>query len=140
MKKYVVGFAFNDNHVLLIEKKRPNWQKGLLNGLGGHIEGDEQPITAMVREFEEECGISTTEADWEQFATMKGEDWICYCFRSRNVFDLAPAKQTTDEMPKIINAYSIHNHRTISNLPGLIGLAMDNYAPKETTLYYSEVL
>src|SRR6185312_1913393 len=112
MKNYVVGFAFNDNHVLLIEKKRPNWQKGLLNGLGGHIEDNEHPIDAMIREFEEECGISSNNSDWEQFAIMKGEDWICYCFRSRNMFDLAPAKKTTDEEPKIINAYALQNYPT----------------------------
>lgn len=136
MKKYVVGFAFNDNHVLLIEKKRPSWQKGLYNGLGGHIEGDETPVAAMVREFKEECGIATKEPDWEQYAEMKGEDWICYCFRSRNVFDLAPAKKTTDEVPKIINSYALENYPTISNIPGLVGLAMDNHAPKLSKLEY----
>lgn len=71
MKNYVVGFAFNDNHVLLIEKKRPSWQKGSYNGIGGHIEEGETPKAAMVREFEEECGIASMEKDWEQFAIMK---------------------------------------------------------------------
>lgn len=136
MKKYVVGFAFNDNHVLLIEKKRPSWQRGLYNGLGGHIEEGETPIASMVREFEEECGIITKQSDWEQFAIMKGEDWICYCFRSRNMFDLSEAKQTTDESHKIINAYSLENYQTISNIPALVGFAMDNYLPKEISMAY----
>lgn len=136
MKKYVLGFAFNDYHVLLIKKNRPKWQKGLYNGLGGHIEGNEQPIDAMVREFKEECSIVTKETDWEYFALMKGEDWICYCFRSRNVFDLCEAKQTTDESIKIINAYGLEKYPTISNIPALIGLASDNRIPTLTTLDY----
>jgi 8-oxo-dGTP diphosphatase len=140
LKRYVLGFAFNDNHVLLIKKNRPNWQKGAYNGLGGHIEGKEQPIEAMVREFEEECSIATTQQDWEQFAIMKGEDWICYCFRSRNVFDLSKAKQTTDEQPEIIHAYTLEKYNTISNIPALIGLAMDGYGPKLATFDYSVVV
>ena len=57
--KYVLGFAFNKGctEVLLIEKKRPNWMVGKLNGVGGHIEDGETPIDAMVREFKEETNL-----------------------------------------------------------------------------------
>ena len=56
---YVVGFLFNPDmtEVVLIKKNRPDWQKGLLNGVGGKIESGEDPITAMIREFKEETGI-----------------------------------------------------------------------------------
>ena len=59
MTKYVVGFYYvtNPNMVLLIEKNRPEWQKGLLNGVGGHIENDESAVEAMQREFFEEAGL-----------------------------------------------------------------------------------
>lgn len=136
MKQYVLGFAFNDYHVLLIEKERPAWQKGLYNGLGGHIEEGEQPIVAMVREFEEECGIVTEQSHWEHYAIMKGDDWVCYCFRSRNVFDLSKAKQTTNERIKVINAFTLETYPTISNIPALIGLAMDDHIPTLTTFDY----
>lgn len=137
MKKYVVGFAFNGPDVLLIKKNRPKWQKGLYNGLGGHIEENETPIVAMVREFKEECGIETTELQWEEFAIMKGKDWVCYCFWARNTFDLCNAIQTTDEELKTINAYTLHLQPTISNLPALVGLAMDNFKPKSVVFDYS---
>lgn len=136
MKKYVLGFAFNDYHVLLIKKEKPVWQKGLYNGLGGHIEEGEEPIIAMVREFEEECGIVTENKDWEQFAIMNGDDWMVYCFRSRNVFDLSQAKQTTNESIAVINAFALENYPTISNIPALIGLAMDDHIPTLTTFDY----
>lgn len=37
MKHYVLGFAFGPNYkkVALLHKLRPEWQKGLLNGVGG---------------------------------------------------------------------------------------------------------
>jgi hypothetical protein len=35
MKEYVLGFMFNRllGHVILIEKNRPEWQKGHYNGV-----------------------------------------------------------------------------------------------------------
>lgn len=40
MENYVIGILLNKNktNVLLIRKKHPEWQKGLLNAPGGHIE------------------------------------------------------------------------------------------------------
>lgn len=59
MTTYVVGLIFDalNEHVLLIRKNRPSWQKGKLNGVGGKVETTEIPYDAMVRECEEECGL-----------------------------------------------------------------------------------
>jgi len=67
MKKYVVGFAFSGDltRVLLVKKLHPEWQKGYWNGVGGHIEVNETPHEAMVREFQEETGLATNVCDWE---------------------------------------------------------------------------
>ena len=68
--EYVVGFAFDQKdrtRVILIHKTKPAWQAGLWNGVGGKIEFGETPIEAMVREFEEETSIATTQADWTRF-------------------------------------------------------------------------
>jgi 8-oxo-dGTP diphosphatase len=71
--KYVVGFYYvtHPNTVLLIRKKRPDWQKGLLNGVGGHVENDESDVAAMRREFEEEAGIDVI--GWRAFLEIKRE-------------------------------------------------------------------
>ena len=59
---YVLGFAFTtDGRVALIQKKRPAWQAGRLNGIGGKVEGTEHSAAAMVREFREETGVDTPE-------------------------------------------------------------------------------
>ena len=62
MKKYVVGFLFQGDKVALIQKNRPAWQKGKLNGIGGHIEENETPLSTVDREFFEELGYQL-EAD-----------------------------------------------------------------------------
>lgn len=57
-RRFVLGFCFDIGYhnVLLIEKNRPPWQAGKLNGIGGKIEEGESPSGAMVREFQEETG------------------------------------------------------------------------------------
>lgn len=81
MKVYVVGFLFTPDrhHVALIQKLKPAWQKGKLNGIGGKVEDGETPAEAMVREFTEEAGISFSA--WE-------------CFLNMSVFDPANAEHS----------------------------------------------
>lgn len=69
-KRYVVGFLFTADlqHVVLIRKKRPEWQAGKLNGIGGHIEDGETPEAAMRREFKEEAGMQVDQ--WKHFTTL----------------------------------------------------------------------
>jgi 8-oxo-dGTP diphosphatase len=66
MRRYVAGFMFSadGSEVLLVEKQKPAWQCGLLNGIGGKIESGETSIQSLIREFAEETGIETTPADW----------------------------------------------------------------------------
>ena len=49
MKEYVLAFIFDTklNQILLIKKNRPDYQAGLLNGIGGKIEPNETPIKAV---------------------------------------------------------------------------------------------
>lgn len=68
--KYVLGFAFFGERVLLIEKARPPWQKGRLNGLGGKVETTESSLGAMCREFAEEAGVSISPHRWRDVLSM----------------------------------------------------------------------
>lgn len=73
MKHYVLGFAFSADkkEIILIEKQKPDWQKGKLNGVGGKVEEyDFDESFAMVREFKEETGVNTTVIDWHKYGEM----------------------------------------------------------------------
>jgi 8-oxo-dGTP diphosphatase len=54
----VLAFIENEDEILMIERSKENafaYQK--LNGIGGHIEKGEDPLTAVRREVYEECGL-----------------------------------------------------------------------------------
>jgi len=61
---YCLGFAKHEDDLVFIQKTHPRFQYGKLNGVGGHIEGQETPVEAMVREFEEEAGVATSQTQW----------------------------------------------------------------------------
>ena len=53
---YVVRVVGGEPKVLLhLHKKHNNWY-----GLGGHVESDEDPVAAAIREAKEEAGINVT--------------------------------------------------------------------------------
>lgn len=84
MVRYVAGFAFDDsNRVLLVRKKVPNWQSGLLNGVGGKIEGGETPGLAMEREFSEETTVGVVESRWKCFCVESHQDYEVHFFRAQ---------------------------------------------------------
>jgi len=73
---YTVGFLFSPTmrEVLLIEKNRPAWQAGKLNGIGGKRQEDEPAFVCQVREFEEEAGVRVLH--WREIGSIEGPE--CY--------------------------------------------------------------
>lgn len=98
--EYVVGFLFSPDNaqVCLIRKKRPPWQAGRLNGVGGHIEQGETPAAAMRREFEEEAGLSL---EWRYYALLWGTEYRLFCFTavSPSPIGCHDIRPLTDEVP-----------------------------------------
>lgn len=141
-KSYVLGLAFsrNKSDLVLIEKLRPKWQKGSLNGVGGKIENiDLEPIDAMVREFKEETGVDTLKEDWVHFATMTFEDdimggkAIIYCFKlfSNLIYQCKTFEDeevlifNIDEHPELSVFPLLNGNKIIKNLNVLIPVALD---------------
>jgi 8-oxo-dGTP diphosphatase len=58
--------------VALIEKTKPEWQAGKLNGVGGKIEPGETSHQAMVREFKEETGVDALQ--WTPLISLRASD------------------------------------------------------------------
>lgn len=73
MIEYVAGLLYNEagDYVALIEKQKPEWQKGKLNAIGGKVEPGENPQDAMQREFLEETGVDI--AAWQYRFTLERE-------------------------------------------------------------------
>ena len=95
MQGYACGFMFSPDRsrVLLIRKRRPAWQAGKLNGVGGKIEPGETPAEAMRREFREEAGLDLP--DWQHVLTLTGPDWCARFYRAFG--DVDAARAGTDE-------------------------------------------
>jgi len=79
MRRYVAGFAFRGDKVLLVRKNRPKWQAGFLNGIGGEMTLGESPAEAMRREFYEETGGHFL--DWQLFASEEGPGYEVWFYR-----------------------------------------------------------
>jgi 8-oxo-dGTP diphosphatase len=115
---YVLGFAFTPHQeVILIRKKRPDWQVGKLNGVGGHIEEGENSYQAMVREFKEETGVA--HVAWAPFCIMKSPNWVVHCFAARGVIG---AETKTDEEVVLVDMLDLPID-VIPNLRWLIPMA-----------------
>lgn len=124
---YSLGFLFDitGDHVVLIEKNKPEWQNGLLNGVGGHIEDGESPLDAMVREFREETSVETLRSGWDNFCVMTGYQFEVHCFKYFCTNSYMNAKTSTSESLVKIYVGDLGHHEYVSNLPWLIPMALD---------------
>lgn len=120
-KHYVVGFLFDEtmSFFILIQKERPLWQAGLLNGPGGKIEEGEDPVDAMAREFNEECGRSVT--GWKRYCIIHTPNDSVHFFYACSTDDVFAARTMTDE--KVVVAHDADLNRAVPNAKWLIEMA-----------------
>ena len=123
-QEYVCGFMFDAlrHQVALIEKLKPKWQAGMLNGIGGKIEEGEDWKNAMSREFLEETGV--LHGDWVKFLVYAGVGCrvhFCRAFTDK-MLDVI-----TMEEEKVVTfgVRNIPREKTIYSLNWLIPLALD---------------
>src|SRR5262245_51511073 len=130
MQTYSCGFLFSTDRtrVLLIRKRRPAWQAGKLNGIGGKIERGETAAEAMRREFREEANLDVR--DWQEVLTLTGANdagsgigWRGHFFRAFG--DVDAAQTMTDEQLEI-HAVAALPRDTIPNLHWMIPLMLDD--------------
>jgi 8-oxo-dGTP diphosphatase len=106
-QKYVVGFLFDPtlSKVVLIRKIKPDWQKGLLNGVGGKVGDnipDETPEQAIHREFREEAGAEGL--PWQKFMTLTTPHSELHFFRAVGNIHKAYSAGQED-----VNIYDVHD-------------------------------
>lgn len=127
MRSSVAGFLFSEDTkmVALISKLSPNWQAGKLNAIGGKIEAGEQPIDALVREFEEETGVYIPPSEWKYRAKIydevKGYEVFFFSAFSDALFEV---RSMEAEQVNIMSVQTIlnYNYPIIPNLRWLMPL------------------
>ena len=134
--QYVAGFLFESDKVALVRKKRPAWQAGRLNGIGGKIEPGESPLSAMVREFYEETGYRTVSTQWWPFCVLSGEDFSVHFFSSYG--RLSELETTTDEEIVVLPISEITVENAIPNLTWLIPMAKTIISERTHTFHVQE--
>ena len=122
--EYVNGLLFSPDYkkIVLIRKRRPNWQENMLNGIGGRIESGETPLDAMKREFMEEAGIEIN--NWHNFSKMEGNEWVVYMYLAKSE-DYIKTFSKTDEEVEIHYVFDIANLDLIPNLKWLKPMSID---------------
>lgn len=121
MTKYVIGFVFDlqRRQIMLIKKNRPSSQVGLLNGVGGKVDGpieELNPVFAMMREAEEESGFSSQPWDWHLFHNelhTSGNDLYFYVTTTENLCDKIGTR--TDEVI-VVASYDVDHKGNFMNV------------------------
>ena len=133
---YVAGFLFSNDlqNVVLIQKLRPVFMQGKLNGLGGKINPDEAPLGAMRREFYEEAGIDIR--DWSLYTTLSGNHFSVDFFRATHK-DVKQARTMTDEKVIIVPVNELHRYSLLPNVQWLIHMALSFYQGETCRKFYT---
>jgi len=135
MQIFVLGFLFSPalDKVVLLRKNRPPWQKGYLNGVGGHVEQNESPLQAMNREAKREIDYN---GHWTYFGRIENKirGGLIDCFYSIYPNENLNVKSNTDEEAMIVITESIIEFglegkkpmgiSILPNIPLLIAAAM----------------
>ena len=113
MNHYVCGFAFDTSaKVVLISKRRPEWQVGKLNGVGGKVAREDILNTtgqvtgiqcAMSREFEEEAGVAIPPERWKQYHKETWENRNTVSFLTTGLYPGEWPSTQTDETIALYN-------------------------------------
>lgn len=126
IRRYTAGFLFVDGEVMLVRKTHPAWQAGLMNGIGGEVEGEESVQRCMSREFAEETGWHINE--WDYFARETGPGYEVHFFRyTMNGCNVKSVQWPHNDRGEELEWCDANNikYPVIGNLHWLIPLALD---------------
>lgn len=126
MKKFTVGFVFTPGFekVLLVHKEKPDWQKGLMNGLGGKYEPGESAEDCVSREVEEEAGLAIPPQLWRYVGKIEAETWCVDVLCAIWDEDPAEARKCDYEEVEWVSVDELPSN-VISNIPWLISICQD---------------
>lgn len=139
-RAYVLVLLLDERceQILMIRKRRPAWQAGHLNAVGGKIEPGETPLEAAVREVVEETRIELDAASCEPLCSLEGDDpdssFHIEVFRAlvaTSELDVAAADPPTDEQLELHSTSALPDS-ALDNLSWLVPLACHTTERYET--------
>lgn len=137
--RYSAGLLFRGDHVLLVQKILPTWQKGLYNAIGGKVEKNENYHACQRREFREETGLDVKE--WTLFAIEEGRDYKVSFYTAQTTNVRWSPHDVNDVGEKIrwfiLDEIGRSNCRVVGNLRWLIPLALD-WRDHDTVIFRTE--
>jgi len=114
---YTLCFLTRDNRILMLKRNNPP-NKGLWNGVGGHLNIEEDPLNCVLREVKEEtgfvieqprfCGLLT----WEGFEIPSGGLYIF----TANAPDGEPIACAEGVLEWKINTWVFSSPQVVSNI------------------------
>jgi len=136
-----LGFIYTPDYkyVLLIQKQRPVFHAGKLNGLGGKQEEGESVRACISREVEEESTLRIDPESWQQMAVMSWLEWHVEVFAVVYNGDIEDIASLASEEVAWYPVNDLPKH-VMSNLPWLIPLGIDvltNSAPPTVKINYA---
>jgi 8-oxo-dGTP diphosphatase len=135
MRRYVLGFVFDLEYrdVLLIQKARPAWQAGRLNGLGGKMEEGETSYQAMERELAEETAGRLGRVTLASFGRLRGgvdartgkNAWEVWLFHGRAGGDIVGLTgiEVDGEVIQVVPRLDLPNWPVVPNVRYLVPMA-----------------
>ncbi len=122
-------FLLKDEQLLLlrIAADRGAWS-GKLNGIGGHIQRGEDPLTSAEREIQEETGLkpSNLRLCGVVIVDVQEETGIgLYIFVGEN--PSGEIRSSPEGEPLWVSLKSLHDHDLVEDLPIIIPRALDCY-------------
>jgi 8-oxo-dGTP diphosphatase len=133
MKEYVAGFFFDDHaeKVALILKSKPEWQAGNFNAIGGKIEPGETPLDAMIRECEEEAGVT---AEWHyRFTYQMENEFAVHFFTTFSSEQMDLIQSMEEEEISFFNPMALPTN-VVYNLRWIIPMLLDEEVVIPNTL------
>ncbi len=120
---YVVGIIWDEDfeNCVLIRKNRPDWQAGKMNGVGGKIENNEIPLSAMIRECKEESGLDIQY--WFELGSKNVNDGILYYFTANS--NLGDIQSMTDEVVLVIPRDNIKDFELVDGLTQILDKSIE---------------
>lgn len=118
----VVAFIEKGDEILMIERLKKNafaYQK--LNGIGGHIEKGEDPLTAIRREVLEECGLQIQDFNLCAviFMDVEAEKGVCVFVYSAQ-YQSGEIKSSDEGHILWVKRSDLPNHHVIKDIPLLL--------------------